>query len=323
MLQKDVAGGGSLGTDFVAVPSPLPHNGLLLLDKPAGWTSHDVVSFARKKLKMRSIGHCGTLDPAATGLLVLLLGEATKLSQYLLEQDKSYLMQIRMGVTTNSGDADGEVLSEKPVTATTEEILKICQDLQGDLDLPVPAHSAVKVNGERLYKKAHRGEEVETPRRVMRFYDFSFVSFDGQELRARISCSKGSYIRSWAVELGERLGCGASLSGLRRLSSLPYGLEQAITCEQLEASVTEGRWVGGYIPMAETLMSWKCLRAVGHDEHLLRNGQISQGLKAQLIRIFQPGLDVGVKILSANSDLVALIGLEVGRGFVIRRVFRY
>lgn len=303
--------------------SGLHRHGLLLVDKPKGWTSHDVVSFVRKKLSLQAVGHCGTLDPAATGLLILLLGEATKLSQYLLEQDKSYEMQVALGITTATQDAEGEILETCMVHASPEEIRREAEGLQGELMLQVPSYSAVKVAGERLYRKARRGEEVETPSRAMNFYDFEFLGLQANDLRARISCSKGSYIRSWVSELGEKLGCGASLSGLRRLRSEPYSLEQAISCESIEVSVAEGRWVGGYVPMAETLTNWKSLRVLGMDEHLLRNGQISQGLKAQLIRVFQPGQDLGVKIVSGTSDLLALIGLEVGRGFVIRRVFRY
>src|SRR5262249_31048914 len=139
--------------------------------KPAGWTSHDVVGFVRKRLKIQAVGHCGTLDPAATGLLILLLGEATKLSSYLTERDKAYAMTIRVGVSTTSQDVDGEVVEERPVEKSIEEMREICESLQGDLTLKVPSYSAVKVDGERLYKKARRGEDVETPERVMRFYD--------------------------------------------------------------------------------------------------------------------------------------------------------
>lgn len=299
----------------------LPQHGLLLVDKPAGWTSHDVVGFTRKKLKMKSVGHCGTLDPAATGLLVLLLGEATKLSQYLLEQDKSYSMKIKLGTTTTSGDLDGEIVSEKPVEASKEKILEVANSLQGELSLKVPSFSAIKVDGERLYKKARRGEEVETPERVMRFFDLKILKVEGAEVEAEVHCSKGSYIRSWVTELGERLGCGATLANLRRLESQPYSLSQAIDCAKIEESAAAGSWSSGFIPMSEALTSWKALRIQGHDQKMLRNGQIAHDLKANLIRIFKPGIDQGVRILSSEGDLLALIGVEPGKGFVIRRVF--
>ncbi len=301
----------------------LPQNGLLLVDKPAGWTSHDVVSFVRKKLKMQSVGHCGTLDPAATGLLILLLGEATKLSQYLLEQDKSYAMTIRFGVTTTTQDLDGEVTSERPFVATEQQVIEAAEKLQGDLTLKVPSYSAVKVDGERLYKKARRGEDVDTPERVMRFFNLKMGALQGAEITAEVSCSKGSYIRAWVAELGEKLGCGATLAALRRLESKPYSLAQAVDCEKIEAAIVEGAWKSGFIPMTEALSHWKSVRVQGADERLLRNGQISHGLKADLIRIFKPDQDLGVRIVTTTSDLLALVGLETGRGFVIRRVFRY
>lgn len=301
----------------------LPQHGLLLVDKPAGWTSHDVVGFTRKKLKMKSVGHCGTLDPAATGLLVLLLGEATKLSQYLLEQDKAYAMTIRLGLTTTSGDLDGEVVREKPVSVSEAQVHEVAQALQGELSLKVPSFSAIKVDGERLYKKARRGEDVEAPERKMRFYDLKLGPLTGVELTAEVRCSKGSYIRSWVTDLGERLGCGATLAGLRRLESKPYSLTQAISCEKLEESAANGAWASGFIPIAEALTTWKSVRVQGADEKMLRNGQISHDLKANLIRIYRPQLDEGVRVLSVNNDLLALIGIEPGRGFVIRRVFRY
>lgn len=301
----------------------LHRHGLLLVDKPVGWTSHDVVAFIRKKLGQREVGHCGTLDPAATGLLVVLLGEATKLSQYLLEQDKTYEMNVRMGIRTTTQDLDGEVVSETEVDLPAEKIREVVESLQGEIVLPVPSYSAVKVGGERLYKKARRGEEVDTPERTMTFYDLEIGEIGPDRFTARIRCHKGSYVRSWAAEVGERLGVGAALAGLRRLRSEPFSIDQAISLEQVEESAAQESWRGGFIPMAEALSHWKAVRVAGMDERLLRNGQISQGLRSQLIRIFQPDRDLGVRILSATSDLLALVGLEPGRGFVIRRVFRY
>ncbi|MBX3018066.1 MAG: tRNA pseudouridine(55) synthase TruB [Bdellovibrionaceae bacterium] len=301
----------------------LEKNGLLLLDKPAGWTSHDVVARARRILNMKSIGHSGTLDPMATGLMVLLLGEATKLSQYILEKDKGYELEVRFGITTSTFDAEGEVVSEKPIEVSEAEIEAAARGFVGEMELPVPAFSAIKVDGQKLMDRARRGEDFTPPMKTMHFFDLEILGQAPGTLRAHISCSKGTYIRTWAHELGQRLGCGAHLTALRRTVSEPHRLGDAVTFEQLENMVAEDRWSKGFVPMNQALSEWKSVRAQGNMAHLLSNGQISHDLKAQLIRIFKPGEDRGVQVLNANGQILALIGLEAGKGFTLRRVFRY
>lgn len=309
-------------------PNPLSvrprRNGLLLVDKPAGWTSHDVVAFTRKSLGMKEVGHCGTLDPAATGLLVLLLGEATKLSQYLLEQDKTYQLTLELGITTSTQDLDGEILTRMPVDLTRETIMAAVEAMMGDLELSVPSYSAVKVAGERLYEKARRGEEVVTPVRRMQFYDLRDVKFlPENQLSLTLSCSKGSYVRSWVKELGDRLGVGGTLTQLRRLASNPFEIEDAIRCEEIPEMAAKPEIDRGFVPMGEALRHWRAVRASMGDARLMGHGQISHSLKAQLLRIFDPSQDQGVRVLDQSDRLLALIGVEPGRGFVIRRVFRY
>lgn len=272
---------------------------------------------------MKSIGHSGTLDPMATGLMVLLLGEATKLSQYILEKDKSYELELRLGVATSTFDAEGEVTAEKPVTVSTEEVAAAARALVGPMELPVPAFSAIKVDGEKLMDRARRGEEFAPPLKAMHFFDLEILEQTPTGLRARISCSKGTYIRTWAHELGQRLGCGAHLTALRRTASQPHRLTEAVSFEELEKMVAEGRWSRGFVPMNQALAGWKTVRAQGNMAHLLSNGQISHDLKAQLIRIFKPGEDPGVQVLGARGEILALIVLEPGKGFTLRRVFRY
>lgn len=301
----------------------LEKNGLLLLDKPAGWTSHDVVARARRVLNMKSIGHSGTLDPMATGLMVLLLGEATKLSQYILEKDKSYELELRLGIATTTFDAEGEVTAEKPVTVSAEEVATAAHALTGELELPVPAFSAIKVDGQKLMDRARRGEDFAPPLKAMHFFDLEIRDQTPTHLKAHISCSKGTYIRTWAHELGQRLGCGAHLTALRRTASEPHRLGDAVTFEELEKMVSEDRWTKGFVPMNQALTGWKTVRAQGNTAHLLSNGQISHDLKAQLIRIFKPGVDPGVQVLGGRGEILALIVLEPGKGFTLRRVFRY
>lgn len=302
----------------------LDTHGLLLMNKPRGWSSHDMVSFLRKRLKISSVGHCGTLDPEAEGLLVMLVGEGTKLSQYLLEKDKSYEFEARLGLETSSFDLDGEVLRDEPVEFPVSQIQQAGELLQGEFDWPVPRFSAKKVQGQKLCDRARRGEEFEPPRKLMKFYDFKLESIEGREVRGQISCSKGSYIRTWVNELGKALGCGATLTKLVRTRSEPYRLQGAVSPEILEKAVGEGAWPqGAFIPLTEALPGWPHVRALGESERLLKNGQISGDLKAQLIRQHRPGSDSGVLVLDREGRGLAMVGNEAGKGFVLRRVFRY
>ncbi len=297
-------------------------DGLLLINKAAGMTSHDVVARVRRILNTRSVGHCGTLDPMATGLMILLVGEATKISSYLLEQDKAYVVKAQLGLRTDTLDITGTVLEQHPVRVSPAEVKALALGLQGEFELNVPKFSAVKVQGEKMYEKARRQEEFETPKKFMKFYDVEVLDQGADWLQAKMRCSKGSYIRSWVELLGERAGTGAAMSELRRTVSEPFRLENAVTLEQLAAEVEKGGRIKGLTPLAETLPNWKTVRVDGQSLALIRNGQISKDLKSILISLFQPGIDPGVKVISKDGSLLALIGLEEGQGFSIRRVFR-
>lgn len=298
-------------------------HGLLLVDKPKGITSHDLVYKARRLLKIDSVGHCGTLDPIATGLMVLLLGEATKMSQFILERDKSYLVDLKFGIRTDTLDLTGKVLSETQVSLERDAISKLAAELTGELELSVPKFSAVKQDGKKLYEMARKGEEVEVPRRFMNFKSVKPIQIESDWARFEIHCSKGSFIRAWVSEMGERLSCGATMTELRRLSSEPYHLEDAISLEKITdpAEVSNS---SAFIPLIRTLPEVKTLRVTDMSEKLMRNGQISHDLKRQLISVYRPEVDSLVKILSSRSDeILALVGNEKGKGFVIKRVFRY
>ena len=330
-------------------------HGLLLLDKPEGITSHDLVAKVRKILNMKSVGHCGTLDPMATGLMVLLLGEATKVSPYLLERDKAYRVRAQLGVRTDTLDMTGQVLETRPVDVSPDRVREAVLALQGEFELSVPVYSAIKVGGEKLYEKARRNEEVETPRKRMKFYDIQILDQGVDWVEADLRCSKGSYIRSWVQQLGANLGTGAAMSALRRTGSEPFTLGEASTLEHLAGTASAAgllpRVAGtpsvktetteatlqlasilarsllshkGFLSLPQALPHWKVARVSGQDMALIRNGQISHTLKTILISLFQPGIDEGVKVLSkSDGELLALIGLEEGQGFVVRRVFRY
>jgi len=206
-----------------------PHEGLLLVDKPAGLTSHDVVQAVRRHFRIAKVGHCGTLDPMATGLLLIVTGRATRLSQGLIGDDKEYFSTIRLGIATSTHDAEGEIVSQRPVPQLTGDALRqALARFTGDIYQTPPMVSAVKIDGQRLYVMARRGQEVERPARLIHIYAFELLAFTPPDLlEARVLCSKGTYVRTLANDLGEELGCGAHLAALRRTRCGSFRLDQA------------------------------------------------------------------------------------------------
>jgi len=210
--------------------------GILLVDKPADHTSHDVVARLRGKLRMKRVGHAGTLDPMATGLLIMLVGKATRVSQYLTSLDKEYEGTIELGKVTDTQDAEGEVLETIPVPAFTEaEIRAAVASFLGDQYQTPPMYSAVKVDGVPLYKSARKGEEVEREPRFIRVMSWDITRFALPHLDFRLRCTKGTYVRTLAHDLGRKLGCGAHLAALRRTASDKFHVSQALTLDQINA----------------------------------------------------------------------------------------
>lgn len=299
-------------------------NGLLLVDKPSGISSHDVVARLRRILGTKAVGHSGTLDPLASGLMACLINEGTKLSQYILEGDKGYRVRAQFGLRTDTLDTTGTILEQKPVNITRELILAEALKIQGEMELEVPIYSAIKVQGKKLYEYAREEQPIALPKKVMKFWDVTFLESGADWAEFDIKCSKGSYIRTWVDLLGQALGCGAAMSALRRTWSAPYQLSQAQTLETIEASVKEGLGGSAFVPMEFALPQVKRIRVKGQDRVLLGNGQISYDLRSQLITAFKPFEDQYIQILAQeDSQLLAVIGLEPGRGFVLRRVFKY
>jgi tRNA pseudouridine55 synthase len=299
-------------------------HGLILVRKPSGVTSHDVVARLRRIMGTKSVGHAGTLDPIAEGLMVALIGEATKLSQYILEGDKAYHLRARLGVETDTLDITGQILKTSEVNVTTEQVRSVGLALEGAMSLPVPIYSAIKIQGQKLYDYARKEEEVQIPHKDMKFWDLEFLSFDKDEAEFRFKCSKGSYVRSWIALLGQKLGCGATMSALTRTWSDPYFLTQSILLEDLETAVKAGQIVSAMIPLEQALPSVKRIRIKGYDQTLLGNGQISHDLRSFLITMFDPEEDEIMQIQSLTSGkLLALVGIEKDRGFVIKRVLKY
>lgn len=209
-------------------------DGALLIDKPAGPTSHDVVENVRRQFGLPKVGHCGTLDPGATGLLILVLGKATKLSEKLMSDDKVYSGSIKFGESTDSYDADGELTASLPVLPMTlDELNETAESFLGDQMQMPPMVSAVKKNGVPLYKLARKGIEVERKPRLIHIYNFRFTNYEEPVGWFRVACTKGTYVRSIAHELGEKLGCGAHLATLRREVSGKYDVADAIEYEEV------------------------------------------------------------------------------------------
>jgi tRNA pseudouridine55 synthase len=209
-------------------------DGAILIDKPAGPTSHDVVDAIRRQFHIKKVGHCGSLDPAATGLLIIVLGRGTKLSEKLMSDDKVYEGTIKFGESTNSYDADGELVASLPVPPLTLDTLnQAAADFVGDQMQTPPMVSAVKKDGVPLYKLARKGIEVEREPRLIHIYSFRFNAYEEPLATFRLACTKGTYVRTVAHELGQKLGCGAHLSNLRRTGSGKFDVTQALPLSEV------------------------------------------------------------------------------------------
>jgi len=209
-------------------------DGVLPVDKPAGPTSHDIVAAIRRRFRIPKVGHGGTLDPQATGLLVILLGRGTRLSDVLMSGDKTYTGVMRLGVETNSQDADGEVVREADPSGVTREALLACMQKRiGDMLQTPPMVSAVKIDGVPLYKRARKGQVVEREARLIHVYRFELTDFQPPEAAFLVKCTKGTYVRTLCHDIGTELGCGAHLSALRRTASGRLSIEQAVNFEEL------------------------------------------------------------------------------------------
>jgi len=216
-------------------------NGILLLDKPIGFSSNQALQKIKWLLKAAKAGHTGTLDPLATGLLPLCFGEATKFAHFLTDADKTYVATIKLGATTTTGDAEGEVLTTSPVNVSRVEFEQACRQFTGEISQTPPMYSALKFEGKALYEYARAGVEIERQARRVTIQNIEVDSFAGDVAVITVTCSKGTYIRTLAEDIGSQLGCGAHLIGLRRTATADYQIAQAVTLEQFEAMTEEER----------------------------------------------------------------------------------
>ena len=220
-------------------PTLGPHDGLLLVDKPSGPTSHDVVAKIRHRFRIPKVGHGGTLDPMATGLLVILLGKGTKISERVMGHDKTYAGTLRLGIETDSQDADGQIVAEKDATAVTAaQVEAEMKSRLGDQMQTPPMVSAIKIKGVPLYKLARKGETVDRPPKLIHVYRFELVDFAPPDVRFVVECTKGTYVRTLAHDIGQALGVGAHLVQLRRTKIGQFDVAQAATLDELLALPT-------------------------------------------------------------------------------------
>ncbi len=249
-------------------------DGVLVIDKPHGASSNEAVQRAKRLFAARKVGHTGNLDPLATGVLPLCFGEATKFSRYLLASDKRYWCRIQLGVATDSGDADGKVISETPgVLLERDEVEAALCHFRGPIKQVPSMYSAIKHQGQPLYKLARKGIEVEREARDAMIYSNELTAFDGKHLEIVIRCSKGTYVRSIATDLGERLGCGAHVTALRRLQAGPYREQDLVTFETLEAALPNGSLDPFLLPVSSAVQEWPEIRVNRHLAYYLQQGQ--------------------------------------------------
>ncbi len=216
--------------------------GVLLVDKDPGFTSHNAVALCRRILGTKKVGHCGTLDPMATGMLIVVIGKATKVQDLLMGEDKVYSATMKLGVETNSQDADGQVVAEKPTDGITEEAVRAAfERFHGAFEQVPPMYSAVKINGVPCYKLARKGKEVERKARPVQVLDYAITRLDlaAAEVDFTVHCTKGFYVRTYAHDIGQALGCGAHLTALRRLRSGRFDIAEAVTVPELKAAGRE------------------------------------------------------------------------------------
>jgi tRNA pseudouridine55 synthase len=288
-------------------------SGVLVVDKPVGMTSHDVVQAIRRGTNIRRAGHTGTLDPRASGVLVVLLGPAVRLSEYVAASDKRYQAVIQLGTTTDTYDGDGKTTSESPINVTEEQFNTELQKFVGRIEQVPPPYSAIKIQGRKAYELARAGEEVELEPRIIDVYSLELLEWAPPEAVIDVNCSSGTYVRSLAHDLGQRLGCGATLTGLRRTKNGRFTLRDAVPLRKLNEAFMDGSWYQYLIPAAEALTDWPAIDLTDEQMDAIRHGHRIPAIA-----------DSGLRAcgISQQGELVALLVLdETTREWQPKKVF--
>lgn len=282
-------------------------SGVLVVDKPIGMTSHDVVNAVRLGTGIRRAGHTGTLDPRASGVLVILVGPAVRLSEYVSASDKRYQAIIRLGASTDTYDADGRFTRQvqPAINVTEEQFETVLKSFIGEIEQVPPPYSAVKVRGRRAYDMARRGETVALPPRKINVYHLEVLEWAPPEVVVDVHCSSGTYVRSLANDLGEKLGTGAYLVGLRRTKSGRFSLRDATPLRKLQEAFRAGNWYQYLIPAAEALGDWPAVELNPDEVEAVKHGHRIPANPAD-----RPGLNNLVRGVSMAGELVALMELD-------------
>lgn len=289
-------------------------SGVLVVDKPIGMTSHDVVQVIRKGTGIRRAGHTGTLDPRASGVLVILIGPAVRLSEYVSASDKRYQATIRLGSSSDTYDSEGEITdSFENIDISEEQFDSVLQNFIGEMEQVPPPYSAVKVKGRKAYEMARKGEEVDLEPRIINVYSLEVLEWAPPEAVIDVYCSSGTYVRSLANDLGKMLGTGAYLVGLRRTKSGRFTLRDAVPLRRLQEAFDAGDWYRHLIPAAEALSDWPMVELDGDQMELVRHGHRVPA---------EPGIKGWARGVSQQGDLVALLELDEAQGeWQPRKVF--
>ena len=297
----------------------LSPSGLLLLDKPSGPTSHDLVNLIRRGTGIRRVGHTGTLDPLASGLLIVLVGAATRLSEYLVGADKRYHAVVRFGSATDTYDAQGRVTRESPVTFDAAELRSALQPLRGEIQQTPPQFSALKLKGRPAYARARAGEEVSlTPRRVT-IYSLELLQWSPPFAALDVHCSSGTYIRSLANDLGLALASAAHLVELRRTQTGPFAIGQAISPDQLRSAFADGLWAGLLRPAAEALPDMPALWVTPAEAQML-----ARGMRVERSGVSADSTTPGqlARAVTLDGQLAAIVEwLDSAQAYQPRKVF--
>ena len=249
-------------------------SGVVVLDKPRDMTSSDAVQHVKSSFNARKVGHTGSLDPLATGVLPLCFGEATKFSRFLLTSDKKYWVKVKLGIRTASGDADGDVVEERSTDGVTQDrIQHALESFRGEIDQIPSMYSAIKYRGKPLYKYARQGVEIERESRRINVYSIELSTFDGSEMTLCVHCSKGTYVRTIVDDLGEQLGCGAHVVELRRLMAGPFKESDMVTFEEIETARADGRLDELLAPISSAVSQWPAVRLSAASAYYIRQGQ--------------------------------------------------
>jgi tRNA pseudouridine55 synthase len=281
-------------------------SGILVVDKPVGMTSHDVVQIIRSGTGIRRAGHTGTLDPRASGVLVILIGPAVRLSEFVSASDKRYQAVLRLGSTTDTYDAEGRFTrqSSAPVDISEEKFEEALKQFIGEIEQTPPPFSAVKMHGRKAYEMARQGEEVDLTPRKIQVYHLEVLEWAPPEVVIDVHCSSGTYVRSLANDMGNVLGCGAYLIGLRRTKSGRFSLRDAVPLRKLQDAFLAGNWYEYLIPAAEALADWPAVELNPDDVE-----EIKHGHRVKAAPDTKPGLVRGV---SMAGELIAIMELAQG-----------